>query len=139
MSRAVCACMGIKRVDEIVAWQLGMQLHQRVVELTRRPQCARHFKFCEQVIDSSSSVSANIAEGFLRFTIPELLKYLGFARSSLGETETRLRQALAAEWITPEDMATLGPLIGRTGKAIAAFRRSILQFKTPRNVAKRRT
>jgi four helix bundle protein len=121
--------MGIKRVEEIIAWQLGMELHQRVVEITRRPECARHLKFCEQVLDSSSSVSSNIAEGFLRYTIPELMKYLRIASASLGETETRLRQALGAGWIAEKDMASIGPLIGRIGNAIGAFRRSIQKFK----------
>jgi len=129
--------MGIEKFTDIIAWQLGMELHQRIIEITLRPLVARRFKFCEQLLDASSSVSANIAEGFLRYTIPEFLNYLRIAAGSLGETETRLRQGLAAGWVTDDDMTTIGPLIGRTGKAIAAFRRSIQKFrKQPR---KRRT
>jgi four helix bundle protein len=122
--------MGFERFTDIVAWQLGMELHQRIIEITRRPAVARQFKFCEQLLSASSSVSANIAEGFLRYTIPEFLNYLRIAAGSLGETETRLRQGLAAGWVTDDDMTTMGPLIGRTGKAIAALRRSIQRFRT---------
>ena len=46
-----------------------------------------------QIIDSSDSIAANIAEGFGRYTSPDKKRFYHFARGSFEETKCWLRKA----------------------------------------------
>jgi hypothetical protein len=43
----------IKHHQDIVAWQLANKLKIWVLKIIARPSGARHFKFCDQIRDSS--------------------------------------------------------------------------------------
>lgn len=48
------------------------------------------FRLRSQLLDSTQSVSSNIAEGYCRRSINEYLQFLNIALGSLGETMTRI-------------------------------------------------
>jgi len=74
---------------KLEVWNNGMELFQFINELiTRIPKL--DFKLKSQIIDSSQSISANIAEGYCRKSINEYLYFLNISLGSLGETLTRL-------------------------------------------------
>ncbi len=75
-----------RRYMKLEAWQRGMDLFELVFKLT---EDVGDFKLRAQVRDSAQSVSANIAEGYGRRTLPEYIQFLYFAKGSLGETLTR--------------------------------------------------
>ena len=85
--------MGVRRYHDLVAWQLCMELHDRIVALTDREPVRRDRKFCSQILDASSNCAPNIAEGFARFVPTEFKQFLRYALASLAETQTRLDQA----------------------------------------------
>lgn len=68
------------------AWQRGMDLFARAFQLS---DCVSDFKLKSQFRDAAQSVSANIAEGYGRRSLPEYLQYLYIAKGSLAETLTR--------------------------------------------------
>ncbi len=68
------------------AWQRGMDLS---VMTFRLADGVADFKLKSQFRDAAQSVSANIAEGYGRRSLPEYLQYLYTAKGSMAETLTR--------------------------------------------------
>ncbi|TSA41304.1 MAG: four helix bundle protein [Verrucomicrobiales bacterium] len=71
---------------KLEAWSRGMDLFALCYQLSDR---VNDFKLKSQLRDAAQSVSANIAEGYGRRTLPEYLQFLYFAKGSLAETLTR--------------------------------------------------
>jgi four helix bundle protein len=73
---------------KLEVWQYGMDLF----EMTYRFAAAvSDFKLKSQFTDAAQSVSANVAEGYGRRSLPEYLQFLYTAKDSLAETLTRAR------------------------------------------------
>ena len=67
-------------------WQRGMDLFELAFRLAAP---VGDFKLKSQFADAAQSVSANIAEGYGRRTLPEYLQFLYVAKGSLAEALTR--------------------------------------------------
>ena len=71
---------------KLEAWQRGLDLFALAFQLS---DCVSEFKLKSQFRDAAQSVSANIAEGYGRRSLPEYLQFLYIAKGSLAETLTR--------------------------------------------------
>ena len=67
-------------------WQRGMDLFEMTYRLAA---AVADFKLKSQFTDAAQSVSANIAEGYGRRSLPEYLQFLYIAKGSLAEALTR--------------------------------------------------
>ena len=75
-----------RRYMKLEAWQRAIDLFELVFTETRE---VSDFKLHSQINDAAQSVSANIAEGYCRRSLPEYLQFLYIAKGSLGECLTR--------------------------------------------------
>ena len=73
---------------KLEAWQRGMELFALAFRLAT---AVSDFKLRSQFRDAAQSVSANIAEGYGRRSLPEYLQFLYYAKGSLAETLTRAK------------------------------------------------
>lgn len=80
-------------VDDIPVWQLSHQLTLNVYKLTEKFPKTETYGLTSQIRRSSSSIPANITEGFYRNSTKELIQFLYNARGSYGETLYHLRLA----------------------------------------------
>ena len=71
---------------KLEVWQRGMDLFEMAYRLA---SAVPDFKLRSQFTDAAQSVSANIAEGYGRRTLPEYVQFLYIAKGSLGEALTR--------------------------------------------------
>ena len=71
---------------KLEAWQHGMDLFVMAFRLSAN---VSDLKLKSQFRDAAQSVSANIAEGYGRRSLPEYLQSLYIAKGSLAETLTR--------------------------------------------------
>jgi len=71
---------------KLEVWQRGMDLLEMAYRLAA---AVADFKLRSQFTDSAQSVSANVAEGYGRRTLPEYLQFLYTAKGSLAEALTR--------------------------------------------------
>jgi four helix bundle protein len=71
---------------KLEAWQRGMDLFVMAFRLSAN---VSDLKLKSQFRDTAQSVSANIAEGYGRRSLPEYLQFLYTAKGSLAETLTR--------------------------------------------------
>ena len=72
---------------KLEAWQRGLDLFAMTFRLSTE---VSDFKLKSQVRDAAQSVSANIAEGYGRRSLPEYLQFLYYAKGSLAETLARV-------------------------------------------------
>lgn len=84
----------IKSYKELEFWKRSKEVSLLVVELTRRlPRERPAWVITDQLIRSSFSVGANIAEGFGKFKGKEYNRFIRIALGSANETEYWLEMA----------------------------------------------
>ncbi len=67
-----------RRFEDLVIWQLAVELQDAVFANTATGGAARDLKFRDQIRDASASVTRNIAEGFGRFAPREFARFRGY-------------------------------------------------------------
>src|ERR1043165_2008133 len=71
---------------KLEVWQRAMDLFEMAFRLAAS---VSDFKLKSQFTDAAQSVSANLAEGYGRRSLPEYLQFLYISKGSLAETFTR--------------------------------------------------
>ncbi len=74
-----------------------------------------------QVINSSDSIAANIAEGYGRFSDPDRKKFYMYARGSFEETTAWLRKAIRRKLISKDRTKEYDEIIQELGPKLNAF------------------
>ena len=92
--------MKIERFEDIQAWQAARELTRLVYALSQKNNFNRDFALCNQIRAASSSIMANIAEGFDGDTDAEFCRFLSYARRSATEVQSHCYTALDQEYIT---------------------------------------
>ena len=75
----------ITKFEDLRVWKLGHDLTLEIYRITRDFPKDEVYGIVSQLRRASSSVCANIVEGFYRDTTKELIKFLYNARGSAGE------------------------------------------------------
>lgn len=96
-----------RRYMKLEVWQRGMELFELVF---KEAENVHDFKLRAQVTDAAQSISANIAEGYGRRTLPEYIQFLYFAKGSLGETLTRSIGLHKVGLLTPAQFESIDAL-----------------------------
>lgn len=86
--------------EKLLAWQNARLLTQQIYTLTRNFPKDEQFSLTNQIRRASSSVDANIAEGFSRRSIPDKMHFYSIAQGSLTEVQNFLYTAADAGYIT---------------------------------------
>lgn len=92
---------------KLEAWQRGMDLF---VAAFRLCGAVSDLKLKSQFRDAAQSVSANIAEGYGRRSLPEYLQFLYIAKGSLAETFTRAIGLQNVKFISNDDFENFDKL-----------------------------
>jgi four helix bundle protein len=95
---------GVSRFEDLVAWQLAVQLRQLVGRYCEKPGIKRNFKFHDQLADAAASAPRNIAEGFGRKSHREFSRFAYIARGSEHEVLNSLVEAHQKGLITDEEL-----------------------------------
>jgi len=93
--------------EEIEAWQKARLLTKEIYRISKKGPFSRDYGLCDQIRRSSTSIMANIAEGFERSGTGEFLQFLSIAKGSAGEVKSHLYVALDQEYL---DEATFNRL-----------------------------
>jgi four helix bundle protein len=108
---------GVRRYQDLICWQLADELESLVFELTETGPASKDFKLRDQIRDSSSSATRNMAEGFGRFLPAQHANFLRVAKSSLFETHNCARAGFNKGYFSGTDKDRMQRLCGRSGKA----------------------
>jgi four helix bundle protein len=79
-------------------------LRKFISELAKKFPTHEKFLLVSQIIDSSRSITRNIAEGYGRFTFADTRNFFIIARGSVTETMEHLTTAFDENYITEEEL-----------------------------------
>ncbi len=96
------AMAGVKRYEDLEAWQIADELKREVYALTATGPASKDFKFRDQIRDSAASSTKNIAEGFGRFNPGDNARFVEISVASTMETKDSLKDGVDRGHFTPE-------------------------------------
>ena len=90
--------------SELEVWKKARLLKKEIWDLTKTFPPEEKFRLCDQIIRSSRSITATIAEGHGRFTFKDQLHFCIIARGSLSESYNHLIDAFDCKYIDREKL-----------------------------------
>jgi len=91
--------MSYQLFEDLVVWKRSARLSSDVYKELRE---LKDFEFKDQITRSGLSVPSNIAEGYERKSIKELIHFLSIAKGSCGELRTQIYIGIDIGYIKPE-------------------------------------
>ena len=86
---------GIKRFEDIKAWQKARDLAKQVYDMTCQGNFATDYALKDQIRRASVSVMSNIAEGYARQTDKEFVQFLHIALALSANTDASHQHCVA--------------------------------------------
>ncbi len=117
--------MSIDSYRDLVVWQKGMELAKQCYYITRSFPKEERFGMSLQIRKSSSSVPANIAEGYGRESTGDYIRFLKIAQGSLKEMETHLLLSAEVELTRHDKISPSLDLSDEIGRMLRALIRSL--------------
>jgi four helix bundle protein len=117
--------VGVRRFEDLIAWQLADELHREILEFTATPPAANDRDFCNQIRTATRSAKTNTSEGFGRYYRQEFIRFLRIAAASLQETKNHLHEAIQRQFIDKVKYESLIRLTLRALKANIRLQQSL--------------
>jgi four helix bundle protein len=124
--------MAVRHFAELIAWQLSEALRVELMAVSARADDARDYRLRDQLRASALSAPANIAEGFGRYAHGDFARFCDIAIGSLSETESHLKVARHANYVSAADYKALLFLIRRARLATIRLKAYLRTSPTPR-------
>ena len=116
---------GVKRFEDLIAWQKARELTGEIYKVTRQGAFARDFGLSNQIQRASVSVMSNIAEGFERAGRKEFHHFLSTAKASCAEVRSQLYVALDVGYLGQTVFESLLAKAEEVGRIIGGLRASV--------------
>ena len=131
--------MGVRRIEDLVAFQFADEFASAVFALLRAsPAAANDFRFASQLNESTTGVASNISEGYHRILPSESAQFLRYALSSLAEAKLRLQHG-AKRGLYPTEACALALVwADRCRRVTDAYRQSQLRLAEERRKKKKK-
>ena len=94
----------IKSYKDLLIWQKGMDITEKVYQLTKISPNDELYGLTSQIKSCSISIPSNIAEGYGRNYRKDYSRFLQIARGSLFENQTQLEIAVNLDFIKVENL-----------------------------------
>lgn len=94
--------------EDLKVYQIAQELAEAIQEITNKLPRSEKFKLTDQILRSSRSITANIAEGFGRKRYPnDFIRFLTYAHASSEETKVHLEFIFNNKFINQEEFYSL--------------------------------
>ena len=122
----------VNRFEDLVAWQLCVELCGAVFEITEDGKAAADAEFQNQIRRAAKAAPSLIAEGFARFTAPEMVRYLRMARAELAEVQSNLAVGRRLSYFSNEQLEPVQLLARRAmGTTTSLLKSKLRQLQEP--------
>ena len=124
--------------EDLVAWQLCVELCGAVFEITQEGKAAADAEFQNQIRRATKAAPSLIAEGFARFTAPEMVRYLRMARAELAEVQSNLALGRRLSYFSNEQLEPVQLLARRAMGTTTSLLKSKLRQIAGQTTARRK-
>jgi|SRR5271165_1462340 len=93
----------IRDFTDLKVWQLGRELRQQICKLARKCPAEKKFGLASQAQRAAVSITANIAEGFGRYSYQENIQFCRMAHGSAFEVRDHLITAQDQDYISSSE------------------------------------
>lgn len=98
---------GIERFEDIEAWKAARELTKQIYSVSKEGQFSRDYGLQDQIQKATTSIMANIAEGFDGGSDREFIRFLGYSMRSASEVQSHLYVALDQRYIDEKEFTAL--------------------------------
>ena len=106
---------------DLECWKKARELRMKISNLTKKFPASEKYMLTKQIIESSRSVTRNIAEGYGRFTYTDTRHFFIQARGSGTETMDHLTVALDENYLIQDEFIELMDLSQLVFKLINGY------------------
>lgn len=110
-----------KSFTELEVWKKARVLKNDIKELAESFPVEEKYRLVDQVIRSSRSINAAIAEGHGRYTFKDQIHFCIIARGSLSETYNHLIDALDCKYINYQQLYAFKIKIDETERLLNGY------------------
>jgi len=114
----------VKDFTDLAVWQLARELRKRAYDISQRFPAHEKSVLTSQLRRAALSVTANIAEGFGRYSYQENLQYCRQARGSAYELRDHLTTAFDAGYLSREQWQGMDEFAQRVIRVLNGYIRS---------------
>lgn len=107
--------------EELECYQLARNLRREISQLCRTLSREEQYRLKDQIVRSSRSVPANIAEGYGRHHHQENLQFCRIARGSLTETLEHLNVAFDEGYLDEATYGVIRTMLETTWKVLNGY------------------
>lgn len=111
----------LKTFESLDCYRLARALRKDISSFCKMLPKEETYRLKDQVVRSSRSVTANIAEGYGRHHHQENIQFCRIARGSLSETLDHLNTALDDKYLTDEQYADFRGLVENAWKVLNGY------------------
>ena len=119
----------VKSFEELTCWKKSRELKRELYQLAKNLPLYEQYKLASQIRGASVSVTANIAEGYGRYSYQEKIQFTRYSRASILELQDHLYTCLDAEYIDDVKFKYLYDKCNDVGKSINGYIGYILERK----------
>ena len=113
--------MKITRFEDLECWQEARKLVNKVYAVTKDDDFKKDLRLSGQIQAASTSIMANIAEGFIRRSDKEFTQFLFIAMSSAAEVQSHLYIALDQDYIDQNQFDAIYNQTNKTAMIISGL------------------
>jgi len=111
----------ITSFEELEIWKEARRLYKKVLDLIKREEVAKEFRFKNNLKEAAGSVMDNIAEGFERDSRLEFVNALSYSKGSTGEVRSQLFRGFESEYWNESELNELNEEYKKLASHIANF------------------
>ena len=117
--------MKIRSYEDLTVWQQSMLLVERIYLATEAFPQKEQYRLVDQLCRAVVSVPSNIAEGSMRHTTREYIRFIDIAKGSLAEVETQLMIAKKLNYLQENEFLSIMNIARDIGKMLNALRAAL--------------
>lgn len=118
--------MATQSFEQLIVWQKAHQYVLSIYRVTRQYPKEEIFGLVNQMRRAATSITANIAEGYIRIGSKEKLRFYNISQGSLEETRNFIILSKDLNYITEEDKKLLSDQASEVSRILNAYCKGII-------------
>lgn len=110
--------MSVGNYHELQIWQKSMELAEVIYKTTCEFPAWEKFGLVSQLRRAAVSIPSNIAEGNMRNSDKDFLRFINMALGSLAEMETQLELAKRVDYLVEENVGPVQTRVSELAKML---------------------